>query len=149
MASLKVSFQDGIKKIAGKLTSLGVPTSNTASPDTISNNIQTLYDNRYNEGISAAAIQTRDVTASQGNFGGYNGSNITKGVKFDPPSLAGYRIVGAYIKKIYIKNTNNTFGYGTFEILENGGSYYIISKDCYWPSGGTSVNATMTFIYQK
>lgn len=149
LSSLKASFQDGIKKIAGKLTSLGVPTSNTASPDTISNNIQTLYNNRYNEGISAAAIQTRDVVASTDNFGNYNDYNLTRSLKFNPPSLSGYRIVGAYIKKIYISNSNKAFGSGTFEIQKNGNSYYILSKDCNWPSGGTAVNATMTFIYQK
>lgn len=149
LSSLKASFQDGIKKIAGKLTSLGVPTSNTASPDTISNNIQTLYNNRYNEGISAAAIQTRDVVASTDNFGNYNDYNLTRSLKFNPPSLSGYRIVGAYIKKIYISNSNKAFGSGTFEIQKNGNSYYILSKDCNWSSGGTAVNATMTFIYQK
>lgn len=145
---MKQSFQAGVDTLYNKCSSCGA-TPSEKTPTAISTAIQTIYNNRYNEGISVAAIQTRDVTASQGNFGGYNNKGLTQSVKFDPPSLAGYHIVGAYIKKIYLKNTNNTFGYGTFEILKNGGSYYIISKDCYWPSGGTSVNATMTFIYQK
>lgn len=62
--SLRTSFQDGIKQIAGKLTSLGIPTSNTASPDTISNNIQTLYTNRYNEGYNAG----KNNPASSGTY---------------------------------------------------------------------------------
>lgn len=146
------SFQDGVDTLYNKCKSCG-STPSSKTPTAISNAIQSIYTNRYNSGynagISAASIQTRDVAASQSNFAGYNSKGLNQSVKFDPPSLAGYSIVGAYIKKIYISNTNKTFGSGTFEILKSGNSYYIISKDCYWPGGGTSVNATMTFIYQK
>ena len=149
---MKSSFQAGVDTLYNKCNSCG-STPSSKTPTAISNAIQSIYTNRYNSGynagISAASIQTRDVAASQSNFAGYNSKGLNQSVKFDPPSLAGYSIVGAYIKKIYISNTNKTFGSGTFEILKSGNSYYIISKDCYWPGGGTSVNATMTFIYQK
>ena len=51
-AQLKNSFQDGCSTIAAKITSLGVTTSSTASPTTISNNISTLATNKYNSGYN-------------------------------------------------------------------------------------------------
>ena len=111
------------------------------------------YTRGYNEGFSAgkndATIQTREVSGSQNNFSSYTDYGLDRSVKINPPSLSGYTITGAYIKKIYISNTNKAFGSGTFEVMKSGSSYYVISKDCTWPSGGTSVNATVTFIYQK
>ena len=109
--------------------------------------------NAYNAGFSAgkndATIQTREVSGSQNNFSSYTDHGLDHSVKINPPSLSGYTILGAYIKKIYISNTNKTFGSGTFEVMKSGSVYYVISKDCTWPGGGTSVNATVTFIYQK
>ena len=109
--------------------------------------------NAYNAGFSAgkndATIQTREVSGSQSNFSSYTDYGLDRSVKINPPSLSGYTILGAYIKKIYISNTNKAFGSGTFEVMKSGSSYYVISKDCTWPSGITSVNATVTFVYQK
>lgn len=111
------------------------------------------YNNGYNAGFSAgkndATIQTREVSGSKNNFSSYTDYGLDRSVKINPPSLSGYTITGAYIKKIYISNTNKAFGSGTFEVMKSGSAYYVISKDCTWPSGGTSVNATVTFIYQK
>ncbi len=44
--TIKQSFQNGCSTIADKLTSLGVSTAVNASPDTIAENIQQIYDSR-------------------------------------------------------------------------------------------------------
>ena len=66
-----------------------------------------------------------------------------------PPTISGYKIIGAYIKKFYLFNSNQAFECGTFNILQSGGAYYVYSDDCEWHAGGTRVDVTMTFIYQK
>lgn len=53
VAQLKKSFQDGCSLIAGKITSLGVATASNASPETISKNVETLANNKYNNGFAA------------------------------------------------------------------------------------------------
>ena len=45
ISNIQSSFQDGCSTIASKITSLGVNTASNASPNTISDNIQLLYDN--------------------------------------------------------------------------------------------------------
>lgn len=146
------SFQDGVNTLYNKCVSCGV-TPSSKTPTAVSNAIQSIYANRYNEGFnagqSATTIQTREVSGSQNNFSSYTDYGLDRSVKINPPSLSGYTIIGAYIKKIYVSNTNKAFGSGTFEVMKSGSTYYVISKDCTWPSGGTSVNVTITFIYQK
>lgn len=152
LSSLKTSFQDGIKKIAGKLTSLGVSTSNTASPDTISNNIQTLYNNRYNEGYNAgkaAAKPTCSLVHSQAGSG-------TKDYTYTAPSagtclvtLSGVNAGTRYCQK----NGSNqsparqydTSGRMLFEYIVpvNAGdrvrAYIQITEDGNWNSGSASM----------
>lgn len=71
IVDVKQSFQDGCRTIASKLTSCGVSTSNTASPSTIANNIQTLYTNRYNSGRTQGQ---NDVKNSPNSYGLYSKS---------------------------------------------------------------------------
>ena len=71
IVDVKQSFQDGCRTIASKLTSCGVTTSNTASPSTIANNIQTLYTNRYNSGRTQGQ---NDVKNSPNSYGLYSKS---------------------------------------------------------------------------
>lgn len=152
MASMKTSFQGGVDTLYNKCKSRGA-TPSAKTPTAIASAIDKIYTDRYNAGFSAgkndATIQTREVSGSQNNFSSYTDYGLDRSVKINPPSLSGYTITGAYIKKIYISNTNKAFGSGTFEVMKSGSAYYVISKDCTWPSGGTSVNATVTFIYQK
>lgn len=56
--AIKQSFQDGCSTIAGILTTLGVTTAANASPDTITANIQQLYDSRYTAGADASKVGT-------------------------------------------------------------------------------------------
>lgn len=152
MASMKTSFQGGVDTLYNKCKSRGA-TPSAKTPTAIASAIDKIYTDRYNAGFSAgkndATIQTREVSGSQNNFSSYTDYGLDRSVKINPPSLSGYTITGAYIKKIYISNTNKAFGSGTFEVMKSGSAYYVISKDCTWPGGGTSVNATVTFIYQK
>ena len=149
---MKTSFQGGVDTLYNKCKSRGA-TPSAKTPTAIASAIDKIYTDRYNAGFSAckndATIQTREVSGSQNNFSSYTDYGLDRSVKINPPSLSGYTITGAYIKKIYISNTNKAFGSGTFEVMKSGSAYYVISKDCTWPSGGTSVNATVTFIYQK
>ena len=152
ISSLKTSFQDGIKKIAGKLTSLGVSTSNTASPDTISNNIQTLYNNRYNEGYNAgkaAAKPTCSLVYSQA-------GSATKDYTYTAPSagtclvtLSGVNAGTRYCQKNG-SNQSPTRQYDTsgrmlFEYIVpvNAGdrvrAYIQITEDGNWNSGSVSM----------
>ena len=106
------------------------------------------YTNGYNAGKSAASIQFIEVKGSQSNFSKYPEHGLDHSVSINKPSTpSGKSLKGVYIKSIYISNTNKTFGSGTFEVYNSGGKYYVISRDCYWPGGGTSVNATVVFVY--
>lgn len=105
--------------------------------------------NAYNAGKEYSAVQIRDVYATQENFGDYGSYGLSRSVQFSPPSISGYSIIGAYIKTISITNSNSAFSSATFEILQSGGNYYIISNNATWSAGNTSVSATMTFILQR
>lgn len=106
------------------------------------------YTAGYNAGKAAASIQFIEVSGSQSSFSKYPDGGLERSVSINTPSTpSGKSLKGVYIKSIYISNTNKTFGSGTFEVLNSGGKYYVISRDCQWPSGGTSVNATVVFVY--
>lgn len=75
----KANFQAGCNKIAAKITACGVATANNASPDTMAANIQKIYDNRYNAGVSASKIGTAsagDVLSGK-TFTNTSGSGLT------------------------------------------------------------------------
>ena len=155
ISNIQQSFQDGVDTLYNKCVSCGWTPSNK-TPTAIVEAIQGIYGNRYTEGYnngynagqSAASVSFIDVYSSQGNFARYDNYGVEGSVRFDPPSTpVNKSLKGVYIKSIYITNTNHRFGYGTFELLNSGGVYYIISRDCHWSSGGSSVNGTVTFIY--
>lgn len=153
LEQVKTSFQAGVNVLYNKCVNCGV-TPADKTPTVIANAIQVIHDNRYNEGYedgqSTAIIQTRDVAGNNTNFGNYNTYGLSRSVKINAPSISGYTVAGAYIKAIYIENTNNAFTSGMFEVLkQNNNEYYVISKDCEWTEGITSVNVTITFVYQK
>lgn len=67
LEEVRTSFQDGCRVIAGKLTACGAETSGSASPETMTENIQKIYDQRYSAGVAAGASGARvgNATAAQ------------------------------------------------------------------------------------
>lgn len=63
VARIKTNFQDGCNAVAGKITACGVSTPENASPGTMAENIQKIYDARYSAGVSAA--RAGNATAAQ------------------------------------------------------------------------------------
>lgn len=66
MRNLKASFQDGVNALRDKCIACGVTPSEN-SPTGISNAIQTIYNNRYNEGLSASTLSKCEVLATSSN----------------------------------------------------------------------------------
>ena len=56
ITSLTNTYNSGISKITTKVTQCGVSTASNASPDTIVNNIGSVYVNRYNQGINDGRV---------------------------------------------------------------------------------------------
>ena len=72
---------------------------------------------------------------------------VERSPKFSIPSTpSGKSLKYVYIKSIYVSNSNQRFGSGTFQTLKSGSAYYIISKGATWPEGGTTVNGTHSFV---
>ena len=160
---MKISFQDGVSTLYNKCVSCGSTPSNK-TPTAISQSIEDIYNTRYNEGytegkndgydqgydegIAAAQIEAIDVFANQGNFGSFNTYGLSRSIKFTTPETpAGKTLRDVFIRRVYVKNTNQRFGSGTFEVYNDNGTYYVISRDCVWPEGGTSASATVAFVY--
>ena len=66
ITSINKSFQDGCSIIAAKITACGVTTANNASPQTMANNIQTIYDNRYLNGYDECLLNMYNTLVSLG-----------------------------------------------------------------------------------
>ena len=56
ITNLTSKYNSGISTIATKVTQCGVSTAGNAAPSTISANIQTIYTNRYNAGITDGRV---------------------------------------------------------------------------------------------
>ena len=107
------------------------------------------YNNGYNAGYSAGKgqVETRTVSATCGNFGNINTYGYSRSVAVTVPQIEGKSLITYAIQSISISNTNREFGSGTFQTTLSGNTLYVYSADCGWKSGGTSVSATVIFIY--
>ena len=76
--NLKKSFQDGCNTICRCITSLGVNTPDNSAVNTITDNIRTLYNNRYTSGYNQgiADADARVNTSSASYVAGYNAGRL-------------------------------------------------------------------------
>ena len=61
--------------------------------------------------------------------------------------MEGKNLVSYGIQSITISNSNGRFHNGTFQMKVDGNNLYIYSTDCKWSEGGTSVWASVEFIF--
>ena len=76
--NLKKSFQDGCNTICRCITSLGVNTPDNSAVNTITDNIRTLYNNRYTSGYNQGIVDAdaRVNTSSASYVAGYNAGRL-------------------------------------------------------------------------
>ena len=122
ITNLTNSYNSNIKIITDKLNACGVSTASNANGATIATNIQTLYTNRYNQGISDGRVGY--VTESQ--YNNYGNQKYNEGVtaadnRANPNSTnyqTGYNNGvtdgrrGYYTQAQYDANYNNGFNAG-------------------------------------
>lgn len=138
LAVAKSNFQVGCSTIAGKITACGVSTAANASPTTMANNIQIIYNNRYNRGYtdgSAGKVTITKLTA-------------VKFAKEDGSTGGSINNLWAYIGTLYSNYSNitvdnifikNNVSYNTAENaghMYGGGGGWIIPNISYLPQKG-------------
>lgn len=60
LTDIRASFQNGCSVIAGKLTACGAATAENASPAAMAEHIQSIYNNRYNQGYNNGVVSGRN-----------------------------------------------------------------------------------------
>ena len=166
-AGQSYTIPEGYHNGSGKVTAndLASQTQATANANNLSNgvtawvngqkitgngtDVNNSYNNGYNAGYNAGKgqVEVRTVTATCGNFGNVNTYGYSRSVAVTVPQIEGKTLTTYAIQSISISNTNREFGSGTFQTTLSGNTLYVYSADCSWKSGGTSVSATVVFIY--
>ena len=121
----------------------------TGNGTDVNNSYNNGHSAGYNEGYNSAKgnVTKKTVTGNQGNFGNFNTYGYARCVQIAIPSVEGKNLVSYGIQSITISNSNGRFHNGAFQMKVDGNNLYIYSTDCKWSEGGTSVSATVEFIF--
>lgn len=119
---LETSFQAGCSTIAKKITACGVSTADNASPATMAANIQTIYNNRYNQGKDDVALLFFDMSCGIAKAGELAVGQVS------------YTFAKTGSAKIYLKETHTK----SASLIYNG-SYLSVSNQTLNVSAGRTI----------
>ena len=142
---MKQSFQDGVDTLYNKCKSCGSTPSNK-TPTAISDSIQSIYTNRYNEGYNNGRTQGQnDVKNNPNGYGLYNKTQYDQNYNngYNAGYSAGYNAsaIGGFICQQYSLQSSRTF---TISFSDVSGTVVICITLGWQYSIGGNINLSIT-----